>query len=436
MAKAWVTDLWVKDAVVELPDGSSMKVPPSAAQLKAIKTLPEQFRSGRFGRGKRWRVTWEDAMEQKTKARLFATKSEADAYRAELEDDIRMGRYIDPADKERPFSEVAELWYESKRRIKGSTRGRYRRELDNYVIPKVGELPIGAITRVKIDKWVTQLEKGTAPFSFDKNKHIKATIRTPKPASATYIDHIVRATFGSVIRYALKEHWITTNPLANVELPQPEMKPEKLPVLTFAQVEQLARDAYDLRKWPTDAVLVLFLAYTGARISEALALQIHDLEPERLRANIVRTWTEDENDTKVIGSPKGKQARAVPVPDFIMALIGSITAGRDSKDWVFLSKRGVVIDRKRWYFHTWRKLMALREYPEGFRIHDLRHTAASHSIAAGADVKIVQLMLGHKDATETLNIYGHMWPDKLDQVLDLVGRQRAIEVKAPLELTG
>ncbi|WP_312030144.1 tyrosine-type recombinase/integrase [Actinomycetospora sp. TBRC 11914] len=46
--------------------------------------------------------------------------------------------------------------------------------------------------------------------------------------------------------------------------------------------------------------------------------------------------------------------------------------------------------------------------PAGFHPHELRHTAASLAIASGADVKVVRLMLGHKTATMTLDLYGHL----------------------------
>ncbi|MFE7663113.1 tyrosine-type recombinase/integrase [Streptomyces celluloflavus] len=48
--------------------------------------------------------------------------------------------------------------------------------------------------------------------------------------------------------------------------------------------------------------------------------------------------------------------------------------------------------------------------------HKLRHTAASLAIASGADVNVVQTMLGHKSATLTLDTYGHLFPDRLDEV--------------------
>jgi hypothetical protein len=55
---------------------------------------------------------------------------------------------------------------------------------------------------------------------------------------------------------------------------------------------------------------------------------------------------------------------------------------------------------------------------EGVDPHALRHTAASLAIASGANVKVVQQMLGHKSATMTLDLYGHLFPDQLDQVAD------------------
>lgn len=61
---------------------------------------------------------------------------------------------------------------------------------------------------------------------------------------------------------------------------------------------------------------------------------------------------------------------------------------------------------------------------EGLTPHKLRHTAASLAIAAGADVKVVQQMLGHADASMTLNVYGHLFPDRLDEVADVLDIRR------------
>jgi integrase len=60
----------------------------------------------------------------------------------------------------------------------------------------------------------------------------------------------------------------------------------------------------------------------------------------------------------------------------------------------------------------------------GFHPHELRHTAASLAIASGADIKVVQQMMGHKSATMTLDQYGHLFPDRLDVVADAMDAAR------------
>ena len=63
--------------------------------------------------------------------------------------------------------------------------------------------------------------------------------------------------------------------------------------------------------------------------------------------------------------------------------------------------------------------------------HELRHTAASLAIAAGADVKVVQQMLGHKSATMTLDLYGHLFEDRLGDVADALDKAARAAGVAP-----
>lgn len=56
--------------------------------------------------------------------------------------------------------------------------------------------------------------------------------------------------------------------------------------------------------------------------------------------------------------------------------------------------------------------------PEGFKIHKLRHSAASLLIAEGAGPKSVQAQLGHSTITTTFDVYGHLFPNHLDAVMD------------------
>jgi integrase len=54
----------------------------------------------------------------------------------------------------------------------------------------------------------------------------------------------------------------------------------------------------------------------------------------------------------------------------------------------------------------------------GLTPHQLRHTCASLAIAAGANIKVLQTLLGHKTATLTLDRYGHLFPDDLGRIAD------------------
>ena len=83
-----------------------------------------------------------------------------------------------------------------------------------------------------------------------------------------------------------------------------------------------------------------------------------------------------------------------------------------------------------WGNRVWRPALTAAgiDPGRGVTIHKLRHTAASHAIAAGADIKVLQRMLGHANASETLDTYGHLLPDRLDEVVDRVAKRRALEL--------
>ena len=66
--------------------------------------------------------------------------------------------------------------------------------------------------------------------------------------------------------------------------------------------------------------------------------------------------------------------------------------------------------------YTFAKAAAAVDGCNGVRLHDLRHTCASLAISAGANVKVVQRLLGHKTAVLTLDRYGHLFPDDLEAV--------------------
>jgi integrase len=106
----------------------------------------------------------------------------------------------------------------------------------------------------------------------------------------------------------------------------------------------------------------------------------------------------------------------VPVPVFVARLLATEVVGRYPGVPVFPSARcggHLTLGQARYAFQ---KASASVDGCQGVRLHDLRHTCASLAISEGANVKVVQKLLGHKTAVLTLDRYGHLFPDDLDAV--------------------
>ena len=120
----------------------------------------------------------------------------------------------------------------------------------------------------------------------------------------------------------------------------------------------------------------------------------------------------------IYSAPKSHQARMVPVPRFLIDVLRDHLQDRDPHELAFPDFRGGPMRlhnvRRRW----WRQAVANSGAPAGLNPHELRHSAASMAISAGASIKAVQKMLGHKSATLTLDRYGHLYPDELQGVAD------------------
>ena len=118
---------------------------------------------------------------------------------------------------------------------------------------------------------------------------------------------------------------------------------------------------------------------------------------------------------QVLGTPKGHEKRAVPIPRFLVDQIADHVRGKAPDDLVFAGVRGGGALRGPIFRRAAFDRAAEASGMPGLHPHELRHTAASLAIAAGADVKVVQKMLGHKSATMTLDQYGHLFDDRLDE---------------------
>ncbi len=183
----------------------------------------------------------------------------------------------------------------------------------------------------------------------------------------------------------------------------------------------------------TYRLVVLFLAYTGVRFGEMAALRVHRLDLFRQRAVIAESVTPVQGKGMVWGSTKTHKRREVPIPQFLCAQLAQHVEDKQPDELVFGGIRRGQPLRVATFRHAFDAAAAAIGVPE-LHPHQLRHTAASLAIASGADVKVVQQMLGHSSATMTLDTYGHLFEDRLDEVGETMDAAR--EAARPRRLEG
>ena len=130
------------------------------------------------------------------------------------------------------------------------------------------------------------------------------------------------------------------------------------------------------------------------------ALRVGSLDLLRRRMRIRSAFVEIHG--KLIeGTPKTHQMRTVPLPRFLIDELAAHVEGKGPDDLVFSGPTGAPLRNTNFRRRRWDKAVKVAGL-DGLTPHDLRHTAASLSVAAGANVKSVQRMLGHASATMTL----------------------------------
>ena len=120
----------------------------------------------------------------------------------------------------------------------------------------------------------------------------------------------------------------------------------------------------------------------------------------------------------VLGTPKSHQSRSVPIPRFLAREIFAATIGKGADDLVFTMPGGTTLRLSNWRLVTFIPAHARAGLSGRFRIHDLRHTAASLMIQTGYRPKMLQEIMGHASITTTLDLYGHLYPGDMDRYTD------------------
>jgi integrase/recombinase XerD len=279
------------------------------------------------------------------------------------------------------------------RGVAANTLSCYRRDLNRYAdyLGKCGVASIAAVDPAAVSGFLAYLREGDPDH---------------RPLSATSAARAVVAVRG-LHRFALRDGLVEVDVAREVRPPTP---PRRLPkAIGVEDVERLLdaagypQTALALR----DRALLEVLYGTGARISEAVGLVVDDV---------------DLVDRTVLLSGKGGKQRRVPLGSFAATALESYlvrarpalgACGRGSPV-VFLNSRGGPLSRQ----SAWTVLRSAADragLTARISPHTLRHSFATHLMEGGADVRVVQELLGHSSVTTT-QIYTLVTVDTLREV--------------------
>ena len=347
--------------------------------------------------GKKYYVRYRKPDGTNAAKRGFRTKLEAQTYLATVDVSISANQYIDPNAARIRIGELGKVWLEDQAAVmKPSPFHSLESSWRIHVEPAWGKVQVAAVRFSDVRAWVTELAA---------QRSATTTIRS-------------YGILAGILDVAVKDRRIAENPARGVKLPRKAKK--RRVYLSHDQVTLLASES-------SQPTLILFLAYTGLRWGEATGLRVRDVLLERRRVHV------QENAVTVngqihVGTPKTHETRTVPYPEFLDANIRSAIGHKRAAELLFGDGQvhmRLPSSQSGWFVGAVKRARRVDpSFPE-LSPHDLRHTAASLAISAGANVKAVQRMLGHASAAMTLDTYADLFDDDLDNVADALSRARS-----------
>lgn len=350
-----------------------------------------------------YRVRYRTPEHKQTDKRGFKTKRAAEAFAATVEVSKLRGEYVAPSDARVTLGQLGPAWLARQRgHLKPSGYAVMETTWRLRVKPRWGDTAIGDIRPSAVQAWLSDLGEA-------------AENSKPVGASVVKRTHFV---LSRILADAVRDNLIAKNPTADAKLPRTS---RKRPVyLTHGQVSALADAAAE---WDG---LVLLLAYSGLRWGEAIGLRVHDLDMLRKRATITENAVQSGRSIHV-GTPKAHKQRTVPLPDFLLPYLARQCEGKARDGLLWPGDNGGHLRRPHpssgWFAKAVKASGVPRVTP-----HDLRHTAASLAVSAGANVKAVQKMLGHASAAMTLDVYADLFDDDLEAVATALDRARTVQL--------
>ena len=382
----------------------------------------------------RWRVQYRTPDNKLTGARGFKTKREAENYAATVHVSKARGEYIDPADARVTLGDLGPAWLARRTHLKPSSARVESVAWRVHVQPVWGAVKLAAlavpavllagIRHSAVQSWVSAMGREITD----------AEGNLTKPASGPVT--VIRAynVLAGILDDAVRDRRLVSNPARGVKLPR-KVKREHA-YLTDEQVIALASAAAAGRGGDDKATVVLVLAYCGLRWGELAGLHVADVDMLRRRLHVRRNAV-NVGGTVQVGTPKTHERRTVPFPKFLAEHLAAACQGTGRDGIVFPAADGGYAKSpgmKTWFDGAVTRCIAAAEaartaereadrepvtavFPR-VTPHDLRHTAASLAVSAGANVKAVQKMLGHKSAVMRLDTYADLFDRDAEAVAD------------------
>ena len=334
---------------------------------------------------------------QEVATRVFERRADAVAWEQDQRRRLRLGEWIDPHRGQVPLSSVASDWLRSRRSVKRRTREIDESNWRTYVRPRFGKWPVASITAAEVSAWVGGL-----------------VARGLAPSTATR----ALATLRSILAFAVADGRVQRNVAVSVRKPTSGRARREGQALTLDELHALTAACAGPYR---DVVPVLALA--GLRWGELAGLQVGDrvsVPGPGLRLSRA-VLASGGGGALYVDTLKNNRARTVPLVNELVPIVDRRSAGKRPDAWLFDAPGGGPLRESNWKRSVgWRAARTAAGVPT-VRVHDLRHTAASLWLGAGADPKVVQRVLGHATAAMTMDLYGHLVDANLWQAARLVG---------------
>lgn len=346
-------------------------------------SVEKRIRAGRAT----WLARWRDPDGAQRK-KSFAKKSDAERFLITVNADLLRGTYVDHRAGRVTLQDFAESrWLPSLVHVRPNTLDTYRAHLGNHVLPAFGRRPLSSLRRQDCRTFVAALASRLAP----------STVST------------VYAVLRMLMQTAVDDGLIAANPCSRVPLPRVEHRViEPLPASAVTALAQAMPPRY--------AVTVWLAAGAGLREGEALGLTAPRVDFLRRRIHVEEQLQGPNGQAPALAPLKTRASRrVVPVDDVVLqAVTGHMQRWQPGPGGLLVTNRLGAPVRRSSFGDRWQNAVEACGLPAGTRFHDLRHFYASALIGAGLHPKAIQARLGHATIAETMDTYGHLFPDAED----------------------